>query len=161
MFPPGGVPTGSYCAEVADWDSGLVAAEWLIYDHLNAARTHGFACGTGPGGPDPSNEPVPPVVPDPALRCAARLQSKALSEDRDLGVGPEDRMRAAGAVFRVASESIDQLPPLSGPSMPPYDPILAIFAAGGSRCENLMDPRFDSVGIGVYREFVTLDFTGP
>jgi hypothetical protein len=45
--------------------------------------------------------------------------------------------------------------------MPPYDPILAIFAAGGSRCDNLIDPSFDSVGIGAYRDFVTLDFTGP
>jgi hypothetical protein len=45
--------------------------------------------------------------------------------------------------------------------MPEYDPILAIFDVGGSRCENLMDASFDSVGIGVYREFVTLDFTGP
>ncbi len=71
------------------------------------------------------------------------------------------QVRAAGAVFRVASESVEQLPPPPGPSMPPYDPILAIFAAGGSRCENVMDRRFDSVGIGVYREFVTLDFTGP
>jgi hypothetical protein len=156
-----GVPAGSYCAEVADWHPDPVGAEWVIYEHLNAARWVGFTCGTDPLSTPPSGERVDPVRMDPALRCAARLNSKALSEGRDLGVGPEDRMRDAGAMFRVASESVDRLPPPSDPEMPPYDPILAIFDAGGSRCDNLMDQRFDSVGIGVYRDFVTLDFTGP
>jgi hypothetical protein len=159
--PPSDVPPGPYCAEVSDWDPGLVDAESAIYDHLNFARMAGFTCSMAPGDPPPPMmAAVPAVVMDPALRCAARLHSKALSEGRNLGIGPEDRMRNAGAVFRVASESVDQRPP-PNPSMPPYDPILAIFHAGGSRCDNLMDERFTSVGIGVYRDFVTLDFTGP
>jgi hypothetical protein len=160
-YPAGGVPPGTYCAEVAAWDPGFAAAESAFLSNLDFARRVGVSCGMQPGDPPPPpGESIGPLMLDPALTCSARLHSKALSEGRDLGVGPEDRMRAAGARFRVASESVDQRPPPSGPSMPPYDPILAIIQEGGPRCYNLLDPRFDSVGIGVYRDFITLDFTG-
>jgi uncharacterized protein YkwD len=78
-------------------------------------------------------------------------------------VGPEDRMRQAGAEFRFAGETIGRFPPPmpDAPPPPPYDVLAAIFAAGGRECENLVDSGFDSVGIGVYQEMVTLDFTGP
>jgi hypothetical protein len=44
--------------------------------------------------------------------------------------------------------------------MPP-EAFEALFAAGGSECENLVDPRFDSVGIGNFEDIWVLDFTGP
>jgi uncharacterized protein YkwD len=75
------------------------------------------------------------------------------------GVGPEDRMRRAGASFAVASESIAR-DPETGEFQNRYQAIAELFAAGGSDCNNLADARFDSVGIGVFQGLWTLDFAG-
>jgi len=153
------VPPGEYCASVADWDQSADSAERALLEVLNFARQSGVAC-----EPDP---PVtaPPVMMRPELRCAARLHSRDMSQRGFFdhvnpdGVGPEDRMRRAGSMFGVASESIARGEP--GPSMDFYQVLAELIEAGGSDCNNIADPRFNAVGIGVYDGLWTLDFAGP
>jgi hypothetical protein len=77
------------------------------------------------------------------------------------GEGPEDRIRRAGYVdFRVASETFGQSDRI-GEGQAPDRVLYELFAAGGSGCRNLVDPDFDSVGIGVFGDRFTLDFAGP
>jgi uncharacterized protein YkwD len=164
--PPGGIPDPEECAEVSNWDPDADDAERELFRALNFARTQGIACGAMPGM-EMSRDSVAPVAFSPALRCAARLHSRDMSERNYFGhvtpeqMGPEDRMRQAGAVFRAASETIARS------SLPPDEPVdhfavlMELFSTGGSECENLRDDRFDWVGIGVYRGLITLDFAGP
>ena len=44
---------------------------------------------------------------------------------------------------------------------PRYQAVAELFADGGSDCRNLMDSRFEAVGIGFFQGLWTLDFTGP
>jgi uncharacterized protein YkwD len=164
--PPGGMPDPEECAEVSNWDPDDDDAERDLFGALNFARDQGIiACGAMPGMETP-RDPVEAVAFNPALRCAARLHSRDMSERNYFGhvtpeqMGPEDRMRQAGAVFRAASETIARS------SLPPDQPVdhfavlMDLFSTGGSECENLRDERFDWVGIGVYRGMITLDFAG-
>jgi uncharacterized protein YkwD len=76
-------------------------------------------------------------------------------------VGPEDRIRSAGyTTFRTAGESIIRgEAPASGTV--PVQALEALLSTGGSECQNLLDDRFDSVGIGNFGDLWTLDFAGP
>ncbi len=154
------VPEGSYCEPVADWDGEDADAERQLFQVLNFARDSGFAC-------EGSEEAfAPPLAMRPELRCSARLHSRDMSENNYLnqvnleGVGPEDRIRDAGyTTFGVASESVAQDETVPGRA--PHEVLTWLFDAGGSDCKNLVDPRFDSVGIGRYGDLWTLDFAGP
>jgi hypothetical protein len=151
----------SGCANVADWAFEDTESELDLFALLNFARQYGVSC-TGEG----AGESAPAVEMRPELRCAARLHSRDMS-DRDFfdhvnpdGEGPEDRMRSAGFTdFRIAAESIARGPAFDGTD--PYAAFQELFSAGGNECENLLDPGFDSVGIGRFGDFWTLDFTGP
>jgi len=154
------VPDSVYCASVADWPVESSESERSLFTLLNAVREYGDWCTA-----DSTNVPALPVTMKPELRCAARLHARDMS-DRDFFdrvnpdmVGPEDRMRRAGYSFRVAGESIAQ-----GTSFGETDPFPAFLESlieGGAECENLVDPRFDAVGIGRYGDYLTLDFAGP
>jgi hypothetical protein len=159
------VPDGSHCESVAEWDPAADYNEQELVQYLNFAREAGLACG--------SNDPVQagPLVVSPALRCAARLHSRDMSERGFFdhvnpdGVGPEERMRQAGATFRVASESItfdewrgDQ----GGPgNQERWQSLSELLMDRGADCENAVDPSFDQVGVGLFDGLLTLDFTGP
>jgi uncharacterized protein YkwD len=99
----------------------------------------------------------------PELQCAARLHALDMAE-RDFfdhvgsdGTGPEDRIRRTGYTFGVAGESIAQ----GEGSSDPFRAVEALLMSGESECENLVDPNFDSVGIGHFEDLWTLDFAGP
>jgi hypothetical protein len=165
-LPPGGAPDPEECADVTSWEPEDDDAERELFGALNFARTRGEACGAPPGT-EPPLDPAPPLAFNPALRCAARLHSRDMSQRAYFShvtpeqMGPEDRMRQAGAVFRAASETIARS---SAPPDQPVDPLAVLvdlFSAGGGECENLRDARFAWVGIGVYRGMITLDFAGP
>jgi hypothetical protein len=153
--PDGGVPDNDYCASVADWPFESTESELALLTVLNVVREYGDLCAT-------ANAPAPPVAMKPELRCAARLHSRDMSEreffdkiNPDM-VGPEDRMRRAGYSFRVAAESIareDGSDPLSA--------FEELRSDDEAECANLMEPAFDSVGIGRYGDYLTLDFAGP
>jgi uncharacterized protein YkwD len=157
------VPRSEYCASVAEWPDESRAGEQLFFELLNTARGYGgFSCTTGAAG-----VVVYAVTMKPELRCAARMHSRDMAE-RDFfghvnqsGVGPEDRIRSAGyTTFRTAGESIARGNMSSGGTVP-LQALDALLSTGGSECQNLLDGGFDSVGIGNYGDFWTLDFAGP
>jgi uncharacterized protein YkwD len=153
------VPEGSYCEPVADWDEADSGAERGMLEALNFAREGGFPC------EESEQAFAPPLAMRPELRCSARLHSLDMQENDFVGqvnlegVGPEDRMRRAGYTFGVASESVAEVESMA--DWAPYEVLRWLFAAGGSDCKNLVDPRFDAVGIGRYQDLWTLDFAGP
>jgi uncharacterized protein YkwD len=153
------VPEGTYCEPVADWDEADADAERGLFQALNFAREGGFvACGEG------DSADVRPLAMRPELRCAARLHSLDMSVTELFdhvigGVGPEERMRQAGYTFRVAAESIARDEAMVGGA--PYEVLTRLVAAEGADCKNILDPAFDSVGIGRYEDLWTLDFAGP
>jgi uncharacterized protein YkwD len=168
----GAVPAGPYCESVATWEEPWEVAELELLEFLNFARETGGRC--QPGEP----RTAPPLVMRPELRCAARLHSRDMNDRQFFahvnqdGVGPEDRIRQTGYSFGFASESIAEERDMSGPmeggpmeGPPRYEPLQELFEAGGSDCDNLLDPRFDAVGIGFFEgdfgAFWTLDFAGP
>jgi len=154
------VPDTAYCAPVAVWDETSRQIEEELFRFVNGLRTsRGYTCGSGEA------MDVPPLMMQPELRCAARLHSLDMSENDYLehvnkdGVGPEDRMRQAGyTMFGIAGESIAQESPTQ--AMQDYNALTDLFAAGGSDCQNLVEARFDVIGIGVYADRWTLDFAG-
>lgn len=156
MNPPDGD-----CGGIPDWSNGSREAEDEFLEALNYAREIGSACSSGPMGPS-----GPPLSASSQLRCAARLHSRDMLERRFFdhvnpdGVGPEDRMRRAGASFRVAGESIARSETMGAETFP-WRAFEELFASGGSECQNLTDSRFDAVGIGYFEGYWTLDFTGP
>jgi uncharacterized protein YkwD len=149
------------CSGITDWPVTSKEAEDEFFEALNYAREIGTTCASGSVG-----TASPPLAMSGALRCAARLHSRDMAERRFFdhvnpeGVGPEDRMRRAGAAFRVAGESIARSENVEFEQFP-WRAFEELFATGGSECQNLTDPRFDAVGIGLFEGYWTLDFTGP
>jgi uncharacterized protein YkwD len=154
------VPPGEYCASVADWPESAHAAEVAIANAVSAVRAVGSSCSGPERGPMSM-----PVRVEPALRCAARLHAKDMFERSYFshvnpeGEGPAERIRRTGYVFGVAGETIAQ-GELSAPDAA-FDVLGEVFAAGGAECETMVDPRFDSVGVGYHQGLWTLDFAGP
>jgi hypothetical protein len=153
------VPPSAQCESVVDWDEASAEAERELFRFLTFARESGFACA------GEAAERLPPLFMSPELRCAARLHSRDMIERAFFdhvnpdGVGPEDRMRRAGASFAVASESIARNVEMIDVDVP-YQAVAELFAEDESACKNLADPRFEAVGIGMFEGHWTLDFTG-
>ena len=158
--PWGDRPSEGSCAGTENWPAELGYGESSLLDAINALRTHGFDCETGGMA-----APVQPVALKPELQCAARRHTRDMIEHdffdhvNPEGVGPEDRMRRTGYEFRVWGEVIVYADEGSVPF--PFEAFDALLAEGGGDCRNLVDPLFDSVGVGHFGDFWTVDLTGP
>ncbi len=151
-------PRGS-CEGLAEWPDEAAAAEFAVLDFLNFGRSSGFACNGS------SSTTAPPIVMKPELQCAARLHSRDMAmrnffdHTNPDGETPEDRIRKTGYPFGAVGESIARAS--GAPEAVPYEVLESLAAEGGMECEILLDPRFDSVGIGQFSDLWTLDFAGP
>src|SRR5687768_669926 len=92
----GDVPAISYCDPARTWPASATALEAQIVTIVNQRRAAGATCG------GQTRPPVPALVADPALRCAARVHTKDMS-DRNYfdhtnpdGQSPFVRMELAG-----------------------------------------------------------------
>lgn len=157
----GVVPDSSFCEPVVDWSPAADAEEQQLVQYLNFARESGFGCELE----QPTQ--AAPLEVSPELRCAARLHSLDMSargffdhENPD-GVGPEERMRQAGATFRIASESIARWDGQGGPGEGARWQLSRLLMDRGADCKNVADPGFDQVGVGIFEGLLTLVFTGP
>jgi hypothetical protein len=153
-------PPGGSCEGIDEWDPESSAAEFAVLDPLNFARVSRASCASG----STSGQPAPPLVMKPELQCAARRHSRDMAMRQFFdhvnpdGETPEDRIRKTGYPFGVVGESIARA---SGAPEDPFQVLSSLVAEGGGECEILLDPRFDSVGIGRYSDYWTLDFAGP
>ncbi len=145
-----------YCDRAGDWPQESESLEDGAWNLVNEFRESGWNCGGEQVGP------LPLLSLDPSLRCAARLHSEDMVLrgffDR---VNPDhvsyaERIRRAGYSGTSYGESIAQSDTGFGGQVP----WRAIYGLEDENCENLVDPRFDSVGIGYYEGVWTLDFGG-
>ena len=131
-----------------------------MLEFLNFGRASGFSCTNGSG-----SVAGPYLVMKPELQCAARRHSRDMVERRFFdhvnpdSEAPADRIRKTGYSFGVVGETIARAS--GSPEAAPYQVLADLGAEGGDECETLLDPRFDSVGIGQYLDHWTLDFAGP
>jgi hypothetical protein len=154
----GGV--AGYCDRVTSWPEEWEGLENGAWNLVNELRETGVNC---------SGEPVVPSPPllnlVPALRCAARLHSEDMvvrdffAHVNEDGVDYPERIAQTGYSAPVYGESIAQSNEGFGGfgGQVPWSLFQELRA---EECENLVDPRFDSVGIGYYEGVWTLDFAG-
>lgn len=150
------IPIVAYCDPVADWPELSIANEDETLVLVNQARSRGASCGS-----EGSFVPAPPLQMDGALRCAARVHSKDMS-DRGFfdhttpdGQTPWQRMEQAGYLFRAAGENIAQ-----GYSSP--ENVVTGWMNSDGHCSNIMNPDFTEVGAGYYQgDYWTLVFAVP
>lgn len=148
------------CEGITEWPEESTEAEWQVFDFLNIGRELGFACVTSS-----AREYLPPLAMRPELQCAARRHSRDMDERGFFdhvnpdGEDVEDRVRRTGYSFGVVGETIARAS--GAPDTDPFEVLESLRLAGGAECQNLVDPRYDSVGIGRFGDLWTLDFAGP
>jgi uncharacterized protein YkwD len=155
------VPASAYCADSAKWPESFEAAERSFQDAVNLLRTLGTRCAMEDRGARISE-----LRMEPALRCSARLHSLDMatrgffSRVNPDGEGPAARMEKAGHVAGIVEETIAQSDQTDSAS-PTVETLRELVLDGGVDCEILVDPRFDSIGIGYYEGLWTIDVAGP
>ena len=148
----GDVPSSSYCAPAAQWSTTSAGYETEVLRLANLRRKAGASCGTI------AYVPAPPLTMSPALRCAARLHSKDMS-DRGYfmhttpeGITFSTRIDRAGYVWRTVGENI-----ASGYTSP--QAVVDGWMGSPGHCKNIMNPAFTQIGVGMYGAYVwTQDF---
>jgi uncharacterized protein YkwD len=139
---PGGPPGGplAACREAQSWPPEQVAAEDSLLSVLNAARQSGnVTCGAGTAA-----VVAPTLAVSDQLRCFARTHSNYMLSKGALtsfGVegGPPSRIGQSGGEVIATSEATN---------VNTAGLLQKLVSSRGTDCVNLMDSRFDSVGVG-------------
>lgn len=137
------VPAGEHCAEAAAWDMQHAMFEQRVLELTNEARAKGHNCDTkGMFGP------AAPLSMQPHLRCAARLHSKYMADNREFahdqamtGLDPFERMRATGYPNSPYGENIAW-----GQRTP--EEVVNGWLESDGHCANMMSPTSTEIGIG-------------
>ncbi|HET6582420.1 MAG TPA: CAP domain-containing protein [Nannocystaceae bacterium] len=138
------VPDNDYCMEYADWDPGWSQLEQQILDIVNQRRSEGANCGSAG-----NFAPAGPLTMNPALRCAARKQSKQMVENdffdhtTPWGEGPGDRIAGAGYNGFTWGENIAAGNSTAAATMDQW-------MNSDGHCGNIMNPDFEDIGVGYY-----------
>ena len=126
---------------VAGRDSDATVRERVV-DLVNAARSKGRRCGSER------------FAPAPPLTASSRLDDAADAHARDMarrnyfdhrgrdGKQPRDRVVRAGYQFRLTGENI-----AFGPET--AEEVVAGWLDSPGHCANIMEPRFEHIGVGV------------
>jgi uncharacterized protein YkwD len=135
------LPAIAYCDPARAWTDSAAALEDEIVALVNEQRAGGAICG-GQALP-----PVPALVHDAALRCAARVHVRDMV-DRDYfdhtnpdGEEPWDRMVRAGYEWAAAGENIAGGNRAAAATMTQW-----MNSAG--HCRNIMSADFEHIGVG-------------
>ena len=138
------VPSGDYCAAVADWDPAWVQFEQEVLLLVNERRAQSADCGE-----DGRFGPAGPVVMEASLRCSARLQSLDMFERNFFdhtnpdGLDPFQRMAAAGFRGGGAGENI-----AVGQTSPQQ--VMRSWMDSDGHCANVMRPNYTMLGVGYH-----------
>lgn len=139
----GGIPSNDYCADVSAWDMEMLEFEEDVLVLVNEARAAGASCGGDTYGP------TGPLAMNPALRCAARVHSKDMSERNFFdhvnpdGEDPFVRMGYAGYTYFTAGENI-----AAGQQSPAM--VMDSWMNSPGHCSNIMNPDFEDLGVGAF-----------
>jgi uncharacterized protein YkwD len=113
-----------------------------VVELVNAARSHGRRCGS---------EHFPAA---PSLSVSWKLNEAAAGHARDMarrkffehrgsdGSQPKDRVLRAGYLSRLTGENIAYGPESA-------EEVVAGWLDSPGHCENIMDPRFQEIGVGL------------
>ena len=127
-------------AVVAQESSATVSAR--VVELVNAARSNGRKCGSERFGVAPSLS-VSQKLNKAAEGHARDMARKKYFEHRGSdGSQPKDRVIRAGYQPRLTGENI-----AFGPES--AEEVIAGWLASPGHCANIMDPRFQSIGIGI------------
>ena len=109
---------------------------------VNQARARGAQCGAQSFGPAPPLS-LSGTLADVAFGHATDMAVHDYFEHQDLsGQSPADRVRAAGYQEKLVGENIAY-----GPQS--VEEVVKGWLASPGHCENIMDPRFAQMGIGL------------
>jgi uncharacterized protein YkwD len=125
---------------VAGRDSGT-AVRARVVELVNAARSKGRRCGTERFSAAPSLV-VSQELNDAAAGHARDMARRKYFEHRGMdGTQPRDRVRRAGYESRLTGENIAYGPESA-------EEVVAGWLASPGHCANIMDPRFQDLGVG-------------
>ncbi|TPV95080.1 MAG: CAP domain-containing protein [Myxococcales bacterium FL481] len=138
------MPDIAYCEPVSDWEQQWRELEATVLEEVNKRRAEGANCGSEGDFP-----PAGPLGENPALRCAARVHSKDMS-DREFfshtnpdGEGPGDRMDKANYSGNTWGENI------AGGNATAEATVQQWMDSDG-HCRNIMNGNFTLLGVGYY-----------
>ncbi len=137
--PPASVPLPPASPAPVSASPALAARALQL---VNAARARGAQCGAQSFGPAPPLT-LSGALAGVALGHAADMAVHGYFEHEDLsGQSPADRVRAAGYHEKLVGENIAY-----GPQS--VEEAVQGWLASPGHCENIMDPRFAQMGIGL------------
>lgn len=134
--------TNAFSADAVVGRNSTGAIRARVVDLVNDARSEGRRCGRTR------------FAPAPPLRVSRKLNDAAAGHARDMarrkylehrgrdGSEPRDRVKRAGYQSRLTGENI-ALGPQSA------EEVVAGWLASTGHCENIMDPRFEDIGVAV------------
>jgi uncharacterized protein YkwD len=141
---------------VANWPTEILVSELEFFESINLLRQ---GMNNGCGGRTFGNEP--PLSLSPELTCSARLHAMDMAQrgffnqTNPDGVGPADRMAAAGFANSAAAEDIASGPP-QAPLMWP-----TLINGGETPGCALADPALTHVGVGRFNDLWAVDVARP
>ena len=138
------VPNSAYCQDAATWSAQWGQLEQEILTLVNQRRAQGANCG-GEG----NFGAAPPLVMNPALRCASRNHSKDMAVNNYFshtnlqGQSPFVRMGLAGYSYSAAGENIAAGNATAAATMQQW-------MNSPGHCANIMNPNFQELGVGYH-----------
>jgi uncharacterized protein YkwD len=145
LFPLLAVAALSSTASAADAVVGRQSSASVrarVVELVNIARSHSRKCGRE------RFAAAPPLSVSRKLNAAAADHARDMARNRyfehraEDGSQPKDRVRRAGYESRLTGENI-----ALGPDS--AEEVVAGWMASPGHCENIMDPRFQDIGVGL------------
>ena len=146
------VPRGRHCKPAANWPSDTSLEDYELLTLVIGLRAGDLTCSSrqAPG--------AAALQVTPELNCSARLHVLDMADRAFFdqinpdGLGPADRIAATGYAFGTAGEVIEQ---------GSFSDVAEQLTGGSHSCGALLDPAFDSVGIGHLGYLWVVDLAGP
>jgi uncharacterized protein YkwD len=131
-----------FAAQTLVEGSAPAVVQSRVVELVNVARSRGRSCGSeyfGAAGPLSRSQTLDAA----ALRHSRDMARRRFFEHRGSdGSDPRDRVKRAGYASRLTGENI-AYGPVSA------EEVVAGWLASPGHCENIMDPRFQDIGIGI------------
>ena len=134
--------SAAFAAEAVVGRQSSASVRARVVELVNVARSHSRKCGRE------RFTAAPPLSVSRKLNDAAGDHARDMARNRyfehrgDDGSQPKDRVRRAGYESRLTGENI-ALGPESA------EEVVAGWLASPGHCQNIMDPRFQDIGVGL------------
>ena len=132
-----------YCADMNNWAAESTQLEDRVLARVNALRAAGMRCGW-----QGEFKPTTPLVNNPALRCAARVQALDMATRfffahvNPDGLAPGDRSKLAG--YTAAAFVVENLAAGNNTA----NGAMNQWVSSPVSCANLMNPNAREIGVG-------------